>query len=270
MTTDDAPNPPVELRRHGRVLHVTMNRPAVHNALDSRTHRALGEAWDELERDPELWLAVLTGAGDRTFSAGQDLKEAAAGIEAGQRPSTFGSQDGPGWPRLTERFELSKPVIARVNGQALGGGFELALACDIIVAAEHAEFALPEVRLGLVAGAGGVFRLGRQLPLKVAMGHLLTGRRMSAARACDLGLVNDVVPYRELDACVDGWVADLLECAPLAVRATKEAAMRSLDLGLAQSFATRFRWEERRRGSRDAREGVRAFAEHRPPRWEGA
>lgn len=267
MTTDA---PPVSLRRQDRVLYVTLNRPAVHNALDTATHQALAAAWDELENDPELWLAVLTGTGDRTFSAGQDLKEAAAKVESGRRLSTFGSQDGPGWPRLTERFELSKPVIARVNGQALGGGFELALACDIIVAADHAEFALPEVRLGLVAGAGGVFRLGRQLPLKVAMGHLLTGRRMAADRAYALGLVNDVVPYGELDECVDGWVSDLLACAPLAVRATKEAAMRSLDLGLEQSFATRYRWEERRRGSRDAAEGVLAFAQKRPPRWEGA
>jgi dehydration protein DpgD len=160
-------------------------------------------------------------------------------------------------------------VIARVNGYALGGGFELALACDLIVAAQHASFALPEARLGLVPGAGGAFRLARQVPVKVAMGYLLTGRRCSAPEALRLGLVNEVVPAAELDACVAGWVADLLRSAPLSVRALKEAVYRSLDMPLEEAFRTRFDWEQRRQGSQDATEGPRAFAERREPVWRG-
>lgn len=249
---------------------MTIDRPAVLNALDLATHAELASVWDDFERDDELRVAVLTGAGDRSFSVGQDLRELVDRTRAGvAEPATFGSRNKPGWPRLTERFALTKPIIARVNGYAIGGGFELALACDIIAAAEHATFALPEARLGLIAGAGGVFRLTRQLPLRTALGYLMTGRRMSAGRALELGLVNDVVPAEELDDCVEGWVRDILRCAPLAVRAVKEVTLRSVDLSLEQAFATRYEWEERRMHSRDAQEGPRAFVERRAPRWTG-
>jgi dehydration protein DpgD len=262
--------PRVCFEKRDAVAYVTIDRPHVLNAMDGRTHAELGEIWDEFEADDALRVAVLTGAGPRAFSVGQDLKELAAREEAGlAAPSTFGGRGKPGHPRLTERFALSKPVVARVNGLALGGGFELVLACDIVVAAESAEFALPEPRVGLVAGAGGVFRLTRQAPLRAAMGYLLTGRRMSAARAYELGLVNDVVPADDLDACVDAWVADVLACAPLAVRAVKEAAYRSLDLPLAQAFYHRYGWEERRMHSADAKEGPAAFAQKRQPHWQG-
>ncbi|MGK5500312.1 enoyl-CoA-hydratase DpgD [Streptomyces sp. URMC 125] len=254
----------------GHVARITLNRPSVLNAMNLAMHEQLADAWDDFEQDSDMWVAVLSGAGDRSFSVGQDLKEldqrTGEGLAA---PSTFGSRGKPGWPRLTERFHLSKPVVARVNGYALGGGFELALACDVIVAAEHVEFGLPEARLGLIAGAGGVFRLARQAPLRVALGHLMTGRRLSAARAYELGLVNSVVPAEELDTCVDEWVEDILRCAPLAVRAVKEAALTSVDLPLERAFATRYPWEERRMHSADAKEGPRSFVEKRPPRWQG-
>uniref|UniRef100_A0AAU2JZ29 enoyl-CoA hydratase n=1 Tax=Streptomyces sp. NBC_00049 TaxID=2903617 RepID=A0AAU2JZ29_9ACTN len=256
--------------KHGHVAHVTLNRPECLNAMNLAMHARLAEVWDDFEADDDLWVAVLTGAGDRSFSVGQDLKETAARDGAPDaRPSTFGSRGKAGYPRLTERFALSKPLIARVNGYALGGGLELALACDIVVAADHAAFALPEARLGMVPGAGGVFRLVRQLPHRAAMGMLLTGRRIDAARALEFGLVNDVVPAGELDTCVKGWVDDVLACAPLAVRAVKEAARASAHLSLEQAFATRYGWEERRMWSEDAKEGPRAFAERRPPRWQG-
>ncbi len=254
--------------KRGHVAYVTLNRPAVLNAMNLRMHERLGEIWDDFEGDDEIWAGVLTGAGERSFSVGQDLKETAASRPGG-RPSTIGSRDRPGWPRLTERFTMSKPLVARVNGYALGGGFELALACDVIVAAEHATFALPEARLGLMAGAGGVFRLTRQIPLKIAMGHLLTGRALTAARAFELGLVNTVVPAAELDASVTAWVEDILRCAPLAVRAIKEVASKAAHLSLEQAFSTRYLWEERRMHSRDAQEGPLSFAERRPPRWQG-
>ncbi|MFC9328850.1 enoyl-CoA-hydratase DpgD [Kitasatospora sp. NPDC057015] len=265
-----AEEPRVRYEKRGHVAYVTLDRPRVLNAMDLRMHEELALIWDDFEADPDLWVAVLTGAGERAFSVGQDLGELVARSRAGSAgTSTFGSRDKPGWPRLTERFDLTKPVVAKVRGHALGGGFELALACDLIIAAEDASFALPEVRLGLIAGAGGVFRLSRQLPYRTAMGHLMTGRPLTAARAYELGLVNEVVPVEELDACVDAWVADLLRCAPLSVRAVKEAAARSATLSLEQAFATRYPQEEARMFSRDASEGPAAFVEKRPPNWQG-
>jgi dehydration protein DpgD len=259
----------VQYHKHDHVAYVTLNRPEVLNAMDLRTHEELGCIWDDAETDDDVRVVVLTGAGDSSFSVGQDLRERADLDRYGREPTTFGSRGQPGWPRLTERFGFSKPIVARVNGWALGGGFELALACDIIVAADSAVFALPEVQLGLVPGAGGAFRLARQIPLKTAMGFLLTGRRFDAATALRLGLVNEVVPAADLDECVAGWVEDLLSAAPLAARAVKEATMRSLDMTLEQAFSTRFGWEQRRMYSRDAVEGPRAFAQRRKPVWLG-
>lgn len=259
----------VRYRKQGHTAHVTLNRPEVLNALDLRTHEELARVWNDIEEDDQVRVAVLTGAGERAFSVGQDLRERAELDLKGSAPTTFGSRGQPGWPRLTERFDFSKPVIARVNGYALGGGFELALACDIIVASEQATFALPEVQLGLVPGAGGAFRLARQLPLKVAMGYLLTGRRISASQALRLGLVNQVVPPGQLDECVAEWTDDLVRSAPLAVRAIKEAALRSLDLTLEEAFTASYEWEARRMHSWDAVEGPRAFIEKRRPMWRG-
>ncbi|MEU9739072.1 enoyl-CoA-hydratase DpgD [Micromonospora chersina] len=259
----------VRYEKADHVARVTLDRPEVLNAMDLRMHAELAEVWDDVEADDDVRVVVLTGAGDRAFSVGQDLRERARLDADGVPPSSFGSRGQPGWPRLTERFDLSKPVLARVDGYALGGGFELVLACDLVVASDRAVFALPEPRLGLVPGAGGAFRLSRQAPLKAAMGYLLTGRRMDAGTAYALGLVNEVVPAAELDRCVAGWVADLLACAPLALRAIKQAVLGSLDRPLPEAFAGRYGWEERRRASRDAVEGPRAFAEKRAPVWLG-
>lgn len=261
--------PHVRYRKDGHVARVTLDRPEVLNAMDLQMHAELGEVWDDVEADDEIRVVVLTGAGDRAFSVGQDLRERAALDAGGAQRTSFGSRGLPGWPRLTERFELTKPVVAAARGYALGGGFELLLACDIVVAAEDAVFGLPEVRLGLVPGAGGAFRLARQLPLRKAMGHLLTGRRMSAAEAARFGLVNEVVPAAELDACVEGWVADLLAAAPLAVRAVKQAVLRSVDMPIEDAFTAEYPEESRRRTSHDAVEGPRAFAEKRDPAWRG-
>jgi crotonobetainyl-CoA hydratase/dehydration protein DpgD len=259
----------VRYEKKDHVAYVTMDRPEVLNAMNRRMHEELAGIWDDVEADDDIRVVVLTGAGDRAFSVGQDLKERARLDESGETPSTFGSAGQPGHPRLTDRFTLSKPVVARVLGYALGGGFELVLACDIVVAAEDAVFALPEVRLGLIPGAGGVFRLPRQLPQKVAMGYLLTGRRMDAATALRYGLVNEVVPPAEVDRCVAEWTDSLVRGAPLSLRAIKEAALRSVDLPLEEAFTTSYFWEERRRRSADAIEGARAFAEKREPIWTG-
>lgn len=262
-------NEPVVLyeRRDG-VAYVTINRPAVLNAMNSLVHAELGKCWDEIEDDRRVRVAVLSGAGDRAFSVGQDLKERAALDQRGVPPSSFGSGGGPGWPRLTERFRMSKPIIAKVRGYALGGGFELALTCDIIVASRGSVFGLPESRLGLIPGAGGVFRLARQLPLKIAEGYLLTGRRMTAETAARFGLVNEVVEAGDLDGCVAEWARDIMRGAPLSVLAIKESVLRSVDLPLEEAFTATYQWEEIRRNSADAAEGVKAFAEKREPRWK--
>ena len=261
--------PVTEFHVDNHVAYITMNRPEAMNALNPELRWALSKHFDEVLLDDDIWLAVITGAGERAFCAGADLKHRAAESEA-----TDAQRDE--WARMTaettplnQRWEFTKPVIAKVNGFALGGGLELALACDIIVAAEHAELGLPEPRRGLIAGGVGVHRLPRQIGLKTAMGYLLTGRHMSAQRGYELGLVNEVVPAADLDACVEGWVADILRCAPLAVRATKEAAMLGLEMPLEQAFHAEYDAEIARRNSADAMEGPRAFAEKREPDWQG-
>lgn len=252
-----------------RVAYVTITRPEVMNSLHAPASIELNGVWDDFAADDDLWVAVLTGEGERAFSAGNDLKYTAemSRLPADQRPQ-LGFPAG-GFGGLTSRFDLFKPIIARVNGFALGGGLELALACDIIVAAEHAEVGLPEPRRGLIAGALGVHRLPRQIGLKVAMGYMLTGRHIPAPRAYELGLVNEVVPMGALDEAVAGWVNDISRCAPLSVRSTKESTMRGLELPLQEAAKARFELETRRRQSEDAIEGPRAFAEKRQPNWQG-
>jgi crotonobetainyl-CoA hydratase len=227
-------------------------------------HMELQAAFDAFAADPEQLVCVLTGEGDRAFCAGSDLK-------AGAREAGF-VYPQHGYAGLVERFDLFKPVIAAVNGVALGGGFELALACDLIVAAEGASFGLPEPQVGAVALGGGVHRLVRQVGLKRAMGYLLTGDRMTVQEAFQLGLVNEITPASELMATVRRWCDRLLVAAPLSVQATKEMALRGLN---APDLATAIREQTSYPGFRrwwdadDTREGVRAFAEKRPPVWRG-
>lgn len=256
-----------EKRDH--IAYITITRPEVMNALHVYANLELDEVWDDFAADDDAWVAVFTGEGERAFSAGNDLKFTAemSRLPAEERPKVGFPKGGFGG--ITSRYDLFKPVVARVNGFALGGGFEMAMACDIIVAADHAEVGLPEPRRGLIAGAMGVHRLPRQMPLKSAMGFMLTGRHIPAARAYELGIVNEVVPLAKLDEAVDAWVRDILRCAPLSVRATKEAAMRGLDVTLEEAGRVRYEWEDRRRKSDDAVEGPRAFAEKRTPNWLG-
>lgn len=253
----------------GHVARITLDRPESLNSLNPDLRWELSQHFDEVENNDDIWLAVVTGSGDRAFCAGADLKHRARERDATTEQRADWAQKNIETRSLTERWHFAKPVIARVNGFALGGGLELAMACDIIVAAEHAEFGLPEPRRGLIAGAVGVHRLPRQIGLKPAMGHLLTGRHMTAARAYELGLVNQVVSLDGLDLAVNGWIEDILRCAPLSVRATKEAAMRGLDMALPQAFYNEYEWERKRQQSADTLEGPRAFAEKREPRWMG-
>ncbi|MBB5688522.1 enoyl-CoA hydratase [Roseomonas alkaliterrae] len=245
----------------GRLRIVTLNRPEVMNALHSEAHFELEKVWDDFAANPELWVAIVTGAGDRAFSAGNDLKVQAAGKRGPTPPSGFAG--------LTSRFDLDKPLIAAVNGVAMGGGFEIALACDLIIAAENAVFALPEPRVGLVAGAGGVHRLPRMIGQKQALGMILTGRRVSAAEGKALGFVNEVVPEGQALEGAKRWAAMILECSPLAVRASKQCVYAGLDEPtLQKAIGTMYPAQQRNRDSQDFIEGPRAFAEKRKPNWQ--
>ena len=254
----------VHVRREGAMTIVTIDRPDRLNALHPPAHHELAAVFDEFARDPDQWVAVLTASGDRAFCAGNDLRFRA---EHGRQP-----MPASGFGGLASRFDLNKPVIAAVNGLAAGGGFELALACDIVVAGEHATFSLPEVQVGLAALAGGLHRLPRHVGLKVAMGIALTGRRVDAAEALRLGLVNQVVARgAELSGAFD-WARAILDAAPLAVRATKATLLQGLEISdpdAALQAQERNAAVQAMRDSADALEGPRAFAERRRPDWLG-
>ncbi|MFH6787024.1 MULTISPECIES: enoyl-CoA hydratase-related protein [Methylobacterium] len=251
----------VTVTREDRVTVLTINRPAAYNALNAAAHEEMAAAFDAFAADDEQWVAIVTGAG-KAFCAGQDLKQQAAGGGLVTPRSGFGG--------LTGRLDLTKPVIAAVNGVAMGGGFELALACDIIVASSAASFALPEPKVGLAALAGGMQRLPRAIGLKRAMGLMLTGRRVSAQAGFDLGFVNEVVEGDPLPAA-RAWAAEILACSPMSVRATKEAVLRGLEGSLEQALAEQWHYPAMREmlESEDAVEGPAAFAAKRPPVWAG-
>lgn len=254
-----------QVDREGPLTIVTLNRPDVMNALHPPAHFELNEIFDHFAADPAQWAAIVTGAGDRAFSAGNDLKYQASGGKMSMPPSGFAG--------LTARFDLDKPVIAAVNGLAMGGGFEIALACDLIVAAENAIFALPEPRVGLAALAGGLHRLPRVIGPKRALGMILTARRVTAREGEALGFVNEVVPQGEALAGAKRWAAMMLELSPMSVRASKQAVYKGLDeptLADALAHQSRYPAVAAMFKSADFVEGPRAFAEKRPPHWTGA
>lgn len=255
----------IHVERRGKVLEITLDRPKA-NAIDMTTSQELTQAFLSFRDDPELRAAVVTGAGERFFSAGWDLNAAAEGeaVDADHGPGGFAG--------LTEMFDLDKPVIAAVNGLAVGGGFELALACDLIVASEHAEFFLPEINLGMIASSGGVLRLPRRIPRQIAVEMLLSGRRMSAPEAARWGLVNECVPSSEVMPAARALSSRIAEAAPLAVAAVKEVLRVTELMSLEKAFAL-MRSDppasyRRMLESEDVREGPKAFAEGRDPVWK--
>jgi crotonobetainyl-CoA hydratase len=249
-----------------QTLVITLDRPKA-NAVDVATSRALYAAFDRLRRDPGLRVAILTGGGERFFCAGWDLKAAAGGegIDADHGPGGFAG--------LTEFLDIGKPVIAAVNGLAFGGGFELVLAADLVVAAEHAEFALTEATLGLVPDAGGLLRLPARVPRPIAVELLLTGRRLTAAEAARWGLVNRVTPAAELMTAARELATAICAAAPLAVAAVLEILRETEGGTVAAGYATQRGGNlpayQAMLGSADAQEGARAFTERRPPVWQG-
>ena len=247
----------------GNLFNITINRPEVMNALHPPGNAELSDLFDEFENNPDLWVCVITGAGERAFSAGNDLKYQAGGGDRSAAPSS-------GFAGLTSRWSLNKPVIAAVNGVAMGGGFEIALACDLIIASENATFALPEPKVGLAALAGGVHRLPRQIGMKNAMGMMLTGRHVPAAEGKELGFVNEVVPQAELLSRANEWAQMILECSPMSIRATKEAAYQGFEEGgMRAAHEKQYDAVKAMAKSEDFIEGPVAFSEKRKPDWKG-
>jgi enoyl-CoA hydratase/carnithine racemase len=251
------------IERDGPILTITIDRPHVLNALHPEGHHELARAFDEYAADPALRVAIVSGSGERAFCVGTDLKAlAATGID--DKPTT-------GFGGITMRFDLWKPVIAAVNGLCLGGGVEILTACDLAIAADHAEFGLPEPLVGLAAlGGGALQRLARDMPLKHAMWLVLTAKRIPATEARRIGLINEIVPRAELMTRARALANDLLACAPLSLEASKQVMLQSLDTpDLVAAMQRRYPAAERMLTSEDASEGPRAFAEKRKPRWAG-
>ncbi len=256
------------VEKDGHLTIVTINRPDSMNALDPDTNAELAEIFDEFAADPEQWVAILTGAGDRAFSSGNDLKETARRMARGEPLETPVS----GFAGITSRFDLNKPLIAAVNGVAMRGGFEIALACERFIASDKATFALPEPKVGLAALAGGLLRLPQQIGLKQAMGMILTGRRVSAEEGHALGFVNEIAPADQLMAVARRWADEIMAVSPMSLRASKEIVRNGLATAdIAEAYAAQSQAPAVRAlfKSADMREGPLAFAQKRPPRWTG-
>lgn len=250
------------VEKDGKLWVITLNRPERMNALHSPAHFELEEIFNEFSTDPDAWVAIITGSGERAFCAGNDLRYQAEGGKLERNPMGFAG--------LTSRFDLKKPIIAAVNGVAMGGGFEIALACDLIIASENARFALPEPKVGLAALAGGMHRLPRQIGMKRAMGMMLTGRTVEAQEGLSLGFVNEVVAHQDLMESAKKWAESIMECSPTSVRTTKDVAMSglshaSVEIAMEQKYDSvldLFKGE-------DFVEGPLAFSEKRKPNWTG-
>ena len=254
----------IDYRKDGAIASIRLNRPAKLNAMTLSMYTDLGNAFAEAGRDDGINVVVLTGAGDRAFCVGADLKNPSVkGVDywAAARPGGFGG--------IALRETLHVPVLARVNGFALGGGFEMVLGCDLVVACEEASFGLPEALVGRMPLDGGMTLLQRQIPFRQAMGMMMTGQRIAARRALELGLVNEVVPRAELDAAVARWTEAVLACAPLSLRAIKQVVRQTGTLSPTQAQAVRLPALVAALQSEDANEGVLAFQQKRKPQWRG-
>lgn len=251
----------IKTETKGHILVVTMNRPDVYNAVNEDMHHEMSDCWDAFAANQDLWVAVLTGAGDKAFSAGNDLKATQQGGIKKGLPKT-------GFAGLSSRFDLEKPLIAAVNGFAMGGGFETALSCDIILASENAKFALPEVKVGFFASASGVQRLSRYIGRLAAQELMLTGRTIGAQEALGMGCVNEVLPAADLMDRAMAKAEELCSVSPSSVKATKRIlnSMAVAD-GMPESLAYSREVQMDLAQTEDFKEGVNAFVEKRKPNW---
>jgi len=255
----------ITYEKKDRIAIITINRPEVRNAIDPETIDELANAWVQFRDDPELWVGILTGTGDRAFSAGFDLSTLGTAFQ-GEGPMAGHGRILYG---LTKGLEIWKPTIAAINGYALGGGLEMALACDLRIAAEHATFGLPEVRWSLIAAGGGLARLPRAIPLAKAMELILLGEQMSAQEALQYGLVNKVVPLEELMPTAIQWANRICENGPLAVRASKICAIKGLDTNLEDAMRLDEYFLMQLMHTEDIKEGPVAFLQKRKPEFKG-
>ena len=251
--------------KDGKIATITINRPEAMNAMDRETSRELAEAFQDFDQDEQLLVAILTGAGDRAFSAGADLKKMYGRVEDGNIREIWDHQRQ--W-RLGQRLQVWKPVIAAINGYCLAGGLELAMGCDIRIASESASFGCPEVRWGILHGYGAL-RLPKTIPLSAAMELLLTGERISAQEAYRLGIVSRLVPPAALMPTAQQLAEKICANGPLAIRVTKELAWRGLETSTDEALRLYSALGALVRASEDAREGPRAFAEKRQPQFKG-
>jgi enoyl-CoA hydratase/carnithine racemase len=258
--------PTVVYEQTGKIVTITMNRPDAMNAIDPETHDALVEAWTRFRDDDAAWVAILTGAGEKSFSAGADLKKMIPASFA--KGASRRGHESYGLGGITRGLEIWKPMIAAINGHCLAGGMEQALACDIRISAPHATFGLPEVRWAIIPGAGGTQRLPRTVSLAKAMEMILMAKTLTAAEALQAGLINAVVPVAELMPTARAWAETICERGPLAVRAAKESVMRGLTMPLADGLRLEAVLSGTLRGTEDAVEGPRAFAEKRKPNFQ--
>jgi enoyl-CoA hydratase/carnithine racemase len=260
----------IRVEREGPVAILTIDRPEVRNALDFKTGEELARAWIEFRDADELRVAILTGAGERAFCAGADLRGVAEfyrSLSSAERLRR--AETEPGLGGITRNLRIDKPIVAAINGHCLAGGLEIALACDLRIAAENATFGLPEVTRGIIPGAGGTQRLPRLIGPERALDLILTGRRIDAREAERIGLVGRVVPLAELRREALGLALSVAENAPLAVRAARAAVWRGLDVSLEEGLRLEQLLAEPVRQSEDAREGPAAFLEKRKPEFKG-
>ncbi|MHA2284009.1 MAG: enoyl-CoA hydratase-related protein [Promethearchaeota archaeon] len=255
----------VEKKDH--ITIVTLNRPKVLNALHPYIQLELGHALNEFEDEPNAWVAILTGVGEKAFSAGADLKWAATASAEEQREAYEKVRNQRAY--LIRNFRITKPLIAAINGLAFGGGFELALSCDLMIAAEHATFCLPEPVVGRIPSGGGIHRLVRYLPYHLAMDILLTRKRMTAQEGVQYGFVKKVVPSNQLLEETEKIANLIMEGSPLAIRTIKQMAVDGLQMSLKEALFANFPLFSKFLQSHDFREGPRAFAEKRKPVWKG-
>jgi enoyl-CoA hydratase/carnithine racemase len=252
----------IEFAKDGHVARVTLNNPAALNAINPAMDDALAAAWADIDADPDIWVAILDASPGKAFCAGADVS---SGTDRTGRMALGGGLTGVGGPQ----YQLRTPLIAAVHGYVIGGGFELAMCADVIVAADDAQFFIPEVKAGILGESGILHRAVRQLPHHIAMGMILTGDRLPAAKAEQYGMVNEVASLADLAAAADRWAQKITACAPLAVQAAKDAALRGLGMPLEQALTTRYEPIEAYAGTKDQLEGLAAFAEKRKPVWTG-